>query len=311
MNFKHIFFERLQNNPKVVFYSKKLKNLKTIKSHKNICVIGNENTGKSYLIRKAYTNKGTLPRKYKNILTKDKSYPFYRYKNFFEINCSHLGYKDKHILYHFLSDISTSHKDNNKIVYIRNIHNLTLDAMFTLRGLIDQFEDNLHFIFSSKGSQSIPKALLSRMIMFTLGELKITQSICRNLKIPIEHKGELEQSFRTHNNKIDISLLDFWNKMNNNPSYVNIIEKFKRDISLYFQTPGSIGSVNDFRELIYSLMMNQIPYEKIMEMMYIEAQKQKETSLLELWCECNHKLQDCYRPIFIFELFWLKANRLD
>jgi hypothetical protein len=312
MNFKQIFFEKIQNNPKIVFYPKKLKYLKMIKSYKNICVVGNENIGKSYLIRRAYINKGIQPKKYNNILTKDKNYTFYRTGFFFEINCSHLGYKDKHILYHFINDISTSHKkdDNDKIVYIRNIHNLTLDAMFTLRGLIDQFENNLQFIFSSKTSQSIPKSLLSRMILFTMGELKITNKLCSQLKIPIEKKQDLIHSFHTHNNKIDISLLDFWNKMNYNKDYISMFDKFKRYISKYFTENISVDKVNDFRELIYSIMMFQIPYEEILYMMYLEAQKHKEESLLELWSECNHKLQECYRPIFIFELFWLKANLL-
>jgi hypothetical protein len=308
MNFKQIFFERLQNNPKVVFYPKKLKHLKTISTYKNICVVGNENTGKSYLIRRAYINKGPQPKSYKNILSKDKNYTFYRSGFFFEINCSHLGYKDKHILYHFINDISTSHKKGEKIVYIRNIHKLTLDAMYTLRGLIDQFEETLHFVFSSKTSQSIPKALLSRMILFTIGELKITSNVCKQLKIHGENKNQLAQSFRKHNNKIDISLLDFMSRIYGSQEYISIFEKFKRDISLFFVDKITTDSVYEFRELIYSIMMYQLQYEEIMRMMYLEAQKHKEGSLLELWCECNHKLQECYRPIFIFELFWLKAN---
>lgn len=313
MNFLHIFFEKVQNNSKVVFYPKRLKNLNSIKQHKNICVVGSENIGKSYLIRKAYIKRGIQPRKYQNILSKDKQYPFYRYQNFFEINCSHLGYKDKHILYHFINDISTSHKKANEdnIIYIRNIHTLTLDAMYTLRGLIDQFENTVHFVFSSNTSQSLPKSLLSRMILFTMGPLKITSTICKHLKIPTSQKKTLESCFKKHNNKIDISLLDFWNLQQNHSTYDGIIQKFSRDIYLFAQEDFCMKKVIEFRELVYTMMLNQIPYEKILELLYLGIQQKKECSLLELWSECNLKLQECYRPIFIFELFWLKATQMN
>ena len=117
--------------------------------------------------------------------------------------------------------------------------------------------------------------------------------------------------FERHNNKIDISLLDFWNRQQEYNSYDNMIQKFKRDIYLFIQEECSIGRVMMFRELMYTMMMNQIPYERILELLYLEIQKEKDCSLLELWSECNLKLQECYRPIFIFELFWLKAIQLN
>ena len=154
MNFENIFFKRIENIRQLQFNPKKEKNLKAISHSKNICLIGSQNIGKSYLIRKVYTENGVLPKRYQNMLMKDKYYTFYRRNNFFEINCSHLGYKDKHILYHFLNDVSTSHKQKKEnIVYLRNIHDLTLDALYTLRGLIDNYENFIHFIFSSKSDR--------------------------------------------------------------------------------------------------------------------------------------------------------------
>jgi hypothetical protein len=332
-------------NINVDFYPETKQRLNLIRRMNNICIMGNSYSGKREIIHSVYQINKQHIKKETFEFSKKKEYNVLHYRLYYEINCSDLGYYDKHILNHITKEIAnakhlTRHMNNEEenqktILCIRNIHLLSIEAQNCLRGIIDKYSNKIHFIYTSTMKECVPQSLISRQIQFSIGEIRIEQdndirnileailpsSFYRKLiKNPnMSHlKSILNRTFEKNDYHILKTILNFRNIVMGKEHIISREEYYEQKISDYIDTNIQNKftferQCNLFRNLMYEMMRIQFKNEEILELLYKVIQNKINTlsvELIELWNEFNAKFRAYYRSIFIFELFWLKAKKI-
>lgn len=263
-----------------------------------LCVTGPNSTGKAtLLLKKIEDNVGKKINSQRCSFkyTNDKFFPYKKSPYHYEMDCKDLGYNDKHVIYQFIDQISHSKtlKQRNSILILKNIHLLTMEGLFSLRGIIDKYNTVITFLFTSNTLQSVPKSILSRIVSFP-----ITQDSSKSVS-----NFQISQFSKT-NERIGLKKhvdLKSWAKS-------VISEKMKKKYRRFS------AEVEDFRELMYKLLILQIKDFEITQLIYESAleviHKDKHEELVILWCDIVNRLHSSYRSIFLLELFWLKIQRL-
>jgi hypothetical protein len=335
----------IKNIP-ITFYPDVKNKLLNIKNLNNICIVGNEFSGKRNVI---YSMFNIEENKLKNEIfefSKNKEYIVSNYRTFYELNCSKLGYYDKHILNHITNEISHSknmasyiEKNIRKpILCLRNIHLLSIDAHYCLRGIIDKYSSNIHFVYTCLIKQNVPQSLISRQIQYSIGNINIkndedviniintilpkkyAKKILKDANNLDNFKKIINNTFKKYNSHILKTFLNLKNILLCKSPIISLEEYYNDKIDKFIDESLSLNSnsnfnkcTNSFRDLMYEMMRIQISNEDILEYIYNRVQNKINNlsiELINLWNEFNSKFCAYYRPIFIFELFWLRSKRI-
>lgn len=274
-----------------------------VKLQNCLCITGPNSIGKSsFLLRKIEEHMGESVGKisaneYK--YTNEKMFRFRKSRIHYEMDCKDLGYNDKHVIYNFIEQISLSKtlKKKKTILILKNIHLLTIDGLFSLRGIIDKYEKSVMFLFTSSALQSLPRSILSRVISIPI---KVWNP---EIKSGGFNNFEISQ-FKKKNQQIGLgehpSLMEWARSV--------ISQIFKKRFRTFH------NEIIEYRELVYELLTYQIKDYEIVQLIYecsleyISEEKHRE--LVELWNITTKRLQDSYRSLFLLELFWLKIQEL-
>jgi hypothetical protein len=265
-----------------------------IKIQNCLCITGPNSSGKATFLMKMIEDtigKKIISQGYSFKYSNDKFFPYKKSQYHFIMDCKDLGYNDKHVIYHFVDQISHSKslQRNKPIFILKNIHLLTLEGLFSLRGIIDKFNGLITFLFTSNTLQSVPKSILSRIVSYPIKDCKIN--------FQISH-------FSEYNKKLGLkehSGLKLWAKS-------VISEKMRKKYRSFS------NEISELRELMYKLLILQIKDFEITQIIYECAleyiDESKHEKLVYLWDDIVCKLQSSYRCIFLLELFWLKIQEL-
>ena len=193
---------------------------------------------------------------------------------YFELDAADFGYNDKKILSSFISEICKNvNVITNKynIIIIKNAENLSIDAQYTFRRIMEKNFKSCRIIFSTHNTALIDESIISRCIMFRIPSPKNKElydylsNICDNESIPYNSPDLKEIVIRSKRN-INISLLLL------QISYKNgVYEKVTFNQELFLESV--IEEIQDYknykplviRNKIYLMLLHNISIHEFME----------------------------------------------
>ena len=237
---------------------------------------------------------------------------------YFELDAQDFGYNDKKILSSFISEICKNVNiitNKYNIIIIKNAENLSIDAQYTFRRIMEKNFKSCRIIFSTHNTALMDDSIISRCIMFRIPSPKNKElyeylsNICDNESIPYNSPDLKEIVIRSKRN-INTSLLLLQTSYENN---IYTKPTFNHEIFL----ESIIEEIQDYknykplviRNKIYLMLLHSISVNDFMEKLIKNTFEKKKLDfnqkkkIIRSALFYNKTLNMGYRQIYHIESF--------
>ncbi len=300
----------------------KIKNISKIDTFQSLLIYGGNGNGKytiSQLILQSMYGNDIYNKKYLsydvNVNGSLKQLDIVKSNYHFELYFNDNYNYDYNVICEFLKELSKTYNVINnsyKVVILRNVQYMNKQLYITLKNILENYYDNIKFIFISKTVNNIPKYIFGFLFLVKLPYLKREKehvmnhinTICKkeNISMNSDKLNKLLIKYDYNLNMI-FSMLDLI-KQNKNYNLIDPIEqRFKKIVKLIEK--NSIFEIENIRKEIYELTSTNI--NKIDFVLYLfnyfQDKTTKKIELISFTNEIILRIKKSYRELFHLEYY--------
>lgn len=261
-----------------------------------------------------------------NIKNNTISFKLINHNKFKEINLFHKTNNEKNILkFYLLNLIQYKHLCNSKhIIIINDFDKLAFNSYMLLRRIMEKFNENVLFIFTSYNLSKIPDSIKSRIVNIRcpLLEDSILINIFKHLIPDIDTKI-IKKIIKKNGNDIynlafNLEYVINNNMQNDKNNFLNnnlLCDKINKHLLYMKKNKNPFNVLKKNREFIYDIINlkqnNSEILENFIKIIFNKFNKYLEIQqIIFLTSLTEHKMLTSNREVFHYEMYLLKIYRL-